>query len=390
MWSWLVACAGTALLPDPASPETGKPLVLPSPVGIEVSLGTEPLGLADLAVDADGVVWVAWIAQDPEVENGRDVLVSRAVDGVSFEPPVRVDGPLEPTAVWPRIPRLTVAADGAILVAFTAVTRATEAIEVFRAAPGTLAFEHIFERERTAEDDAIELLLPIARSGPDGDVWVAWLASGAVTSELWAAREGEGWAERRVDGGDAEPACTCCPVDFLVSGGRALFVWRGGYRRELVVSEAVGSGYSPPREISEFGLLFLACPLDGPQLLGHDGQFEVIASDTDPGAEALWSIAEDAAGSWGAPVAIPGNPELGGRRPAVAEDGERVWLAYETDEGTRVASASDGVWGVGSPLVGMASVEPLRLASGPDRVWTVRVVEDGGVWVSPLSAGVSP
>jgi hypothetical protein len=351
---------------------------------VEVSAaGAPPLGLADVLALSDGSGWVAWIAEDPAVPNGRNVLVARSADGELFDTPIAVDGDLEPAAIWPRIPRLSAAGDGGVLLAFATVTPRTESLNVYRAAPGARSFEHIFRRDRTTADDALELLLPLARTGPAGATWVAWLAAKGQTAELWLAREEDGWAEQRVDVAGAEPACTCCPIDLAVDGDRALFAWRGGSRRELLVREATATGFLGPVEISNFGLVFLACPLDGPVIRSAGGLFEILASDTDPAGASLWSIAESSAGSWLAPAPIPADPETGGRRPSRADDGETTWLAYDTEEDARLASRAGGVWTAGAPWP--TAAEPIRLASGGGQVWAVRVDEARRVWLVPLT-----
>jgi hypothetical protein len=370
LWAWLAACADHPEPRDRPLPETGA---------IEVSAGgPTPLGLADIAV-ADDAVWVAWVAEDPDVPNGRDVLVSRSTDGVTFEPPIAVAPELEPAGLWPRIPRLSVTGNNGILLAFTAVEPTRELVEVYRATPESTDFNKIFERPRTAEDDAVELLLPVARTGIGGPVWVIWVLARGATGELHVAREDDDWREIRVDAGGSEPACTCCPVDFAINEDRAMFVWRGGERRELLVAEATTYGIENPLEISDFGLVFLNCPLDGPTVAASGSRFEVIASDADPAGPSLWSIHEEAPRLWADPAPIPAD-DPGGRVPSIA--GDR--MAFDSDDGPRLAERVEGAWGESATWSEMADAsEPVRLASGEFGSWAVRVDADGRVWAMP-------
>jgi beta-xylosidase len=123
------------------------------------------------------------------------------------------------------------------------------------------------------------------------------------------------------------------------------------HSRDLVHWEHIGNALDRPSQLC----LPSATPSSGgiyaPTLRHHDGRFWLVTTNIAPGGGTALFTAEDPAGPWSEPVAVPG---VTGIDPDLAWDSQgRCWCTYAGIEQVRI-----------DPLTGQAFGGPRRLWSG--------------------------
>lgn len=314
---------------DTGSISDSTPPVLPTGPGVLVAtprLDEKPIHAPDLAVLDDGRVFVTWVEENEE--GLRDIFVALSDDhGASFSEPVPVAEPQDPRASWPHHP-VVLATPDHLWIAFSArATGVSLSIFLLRASlPASNAFELV--HEFTMPVDYHDMVYPRLALHPDGDVWIAWIASpSGLEGELWVARERFGWSSESITAGsDMEVPCECCPPDLLIrDDGEAWVAWRGDAVRDVFVARAEDPGelFGDFEQITDFGVTEDVCPLDGPRLLEVDGTLHAAMSDTHLESPRVWvgTLSDD---SWDI-VAIPGTDD-----PGADESQSRAYLAADS------------------------------------------------------------
>jgi hypothetical protein len=323
-------------------------------VAVPAVAGTVQSADPALAVDpATNDLLMAWVAGDT---TGYNLYFARSRDaGASWSDPVRVTqhaGEIEPHAE--ASPRLV--AKGGVVGVFW-----PHSIPVAgRRFPAShLQFSRSTDGGRTwsstitLNDDTAQALAGHTFHGAttigDSTFLVAWLDSrvgakasgdsshhheGDATIYTATSRDlGRTWAasNTRHWGG----ACPCCRVS-LVSNkdGSVLAGWRGhfpGSVRDPVVAR-LGAPASTPQRVSVDGWVFQGCPHTGPALTADAGGTPHVAWFTGKeGGAGIFYARGKADGSFGSAVPLITGAALPAAHPAIAANGNQVWVAINLD-----------------------------------------------------------
>ncbi len=266
----------------------------------------------------DGSFWAAWVAN---TATGREIVTSRG-DGDSWEAPeVTVATP----GRWDASPDLAIDANGVAWLAWSSSTEGDDTLhlshwtgEGWSSAQEVPAWDTIPNRE------------PVLAPAPDGSLWLAWVGFDGTDDEIYAARWDEtSWSEPQlVSGDDTDPAAYDAQPRLAVGPDGSVWAAWTGYEAflddEIYASRWDGQRWAPPQKVSTDdeeanGYPSLAVADDGTAWLAWDGPV--------PEAAGEWRIHVShwtAAEGWAEETIISSPPDS-----AVADDRPTLALSSE-------------------------------------------------------------
>ncbi len=230
---------------------------------------------------------------------------------------------------------------------------------------------------------------PEVAFAPDGELWL--LYKGQVdhpTMALFLGLRSNGYAPQRLDLFPGRP-CECCPhrLDFT-PGGDALITVRNDVLnlREIYVAraDAGSTNFDRTAQVSHTGWFVQGCPFDGPRMaVRSDDELAVTWVDAASGVSRVWVARSDDGGASWSPEEAPLVDDVPWGFPAIADDGEALWVAAEEVGGHARVAVDRGQGFVEVPVeVGVSQVE---LAVTDQGVWLLGLDDDDTLWLQPLS-----
>ncbi|MEW6267738.1 MAG: hypothetical protein AB1689_00405, partial [Thermodesulfobacteriota bacterium] len=310
-----------------------------------------PISAPAVAVRADGVPLLAWIAAEGDVNHLW--VVAPGEEGAQ---PVRVDPPGLPVDALHQAPALAVGPAGEVYASWSSVKLKPEGtlfasdLRLSRSLDGGRTFAPPL---RVNQDRPISHSFDGLAVAGDGDVLLSWIDSrdGQGKAGTYLARVGERGS--RVDETEqiGSETCVCCRVAVGARARRAAVLWRKDFPDQvrdmvLAASDDDGRTFAPAVRVSEDRWRMPACPHRG-GAVGVDGGGKVYAAWYTEGTEGrpglFFATSPDGA-SFGVPQrldrsegSIPDQVRLG-----VTPDG-RVLVVWEDATAVRrriVARAS--------------------------------------------------
>jgi acyl-CoA thioesterase-1 len=226
----------------------------------------------------DGTIWAAWVAN---TGTGREIVTSRG-DGDSWE---AVEVAVANPGRWDATPNLAIDANG---VAWLAWSSSTEGDDTLHLSHWT--DQGWSTPQELPGWDTVPNRQPVLAPTPDGGLWLAWVGFDGNDDEIYAARwDGTSWSQTwQVSDDDTDP--TAYDTQPRLGVGRNGSVWAAWTGHEDFLDDEIfasrwdGEHWAPPERVSaddddpdEYPSLAVAS--DGTAWLAWDGPVPEAAGE---------------------------------------------------------------------------------------------------------------